>query len=47
MKNKDGALRWGLAIFLTVSAILLFYEPCLAAGYYRPSAVSCWARSSR
>ena len=26
MKNKDGALRWGLAIFLTVSAILLFYD---------------------
>ena len=26
MKNKDGALHWGLAIFLTVAAILLFYD---------------------
>ena len=26
MKNRDGAIRWGLAIFLTVSAILLFYD---------------------
>lgn len=26
MKNKDGALHWGLVIFLTVAAILLFYD---------------------
>ena len=26
MRNKDGALHWGLVIFLTVSAILLFYD---------------------
>lgn len=26
MKNRDGAVRWGLMIFLTVAAILLFYD---------------------
>ena len=26
MKKKDSAVRWGLALFLTVGAILLFYD---------------------
>ena len=26
MKNRDSAVRWGLAIFVTVCAILLFYD---------------------
>ncbi len=26
MKHKEGVVRWGLAVFLTVSAILLFYD---------------------
>lgn len=26
MKGKSGYLKWGLTIFLTVCAILVFYE---------------------
>ena len=29
MKGKSGYLKWGLTIFLTVCAILVFYDTCL------------------
>ena len=48
MKGKSGYLKWGLTIFLTVCAILVFYDTFYMSGAlqrlpsWRPFCRRCW-----